>query len=90
MNDKLILADGTEITPAHMLPVRPNEIFLYLLEGGMTFAKAYRLLSKSSRTEQITAITFDGQEETWQGYTELTGLRKEDDGQITAILRKKE
>ena len=30
----------------------------------------------------------DGSEKTYEGYTDLIGIRKEDDGQVTAILRR--
>ena len=89
MEEKLIFMDGTETAPAHLMQVRPDEVILYIQQA-MSFSAAYLLLRRSTRTQEITAQTIDGCREVYQGYIELVGLRKEDDGQITAILKKKE
>lgn len=90
MDEKLIFADGTEMKNAHLLTVGTRELFLYIQTAGMTFKKAYSRLIHPEKTARITAVTMDGQEEIYEGFTELTGLKKEQDGQITAILRKEE
>jgi len=88
--NEIIFADETVLTDTHVLVVGPTDLFVYIQKEGMTFAAAYEILNKPERTAKITAVLIDGSEKTYEGYTELIGLRKEDDGQVTAILRRGE
>ena len=88
MEEKLIFADGMELTPAHLMQVRADELILYIQTPGLTFRETYELLEDGTLAQRIQAQEIDGTVEIYEGFAELVGLRKEDDGQITAILKK--
>ena len=90
MNEQITFADETVLTDTHVLVMGPTDLFVYIQKQGMTLTAAFEILNKPERTATITAQLIDGSEKTYEGYTELIGLRKEDDGQVTAILRRGE
>lgn len=90
MNEKLIFADGSRLENAHAIKVNAVQLFLYIQTEGATFRNMFELLTDSGRTRTIRAELMDGTREEYAGYTELVSLRKETDGQITAILEKGE
>ena len=86
--NEIIFADETVLTDTHVLVMGPTDLFVYIQKQGMTLAAAFEILNRPERTAKITAVLIDGSEKTYEGYTDLIGLRKEDDGQVTAILRR--
>ena len=88
MTEQITFADETVLTDTHVLVMGPTDLFVYIQKITMTFSEAYEILNRPERTAKITAQLIDGSEKTYEGYTDLIGLRKEDDGQVTAILRR--
>ena len=86
MDEYIVLADGTQIGPCHILPMTDREIILYV-DGKHTIAEMFNWFSDPEATATITAYRF-GEEQTFTGYTELYSLRIENDSLATACLRK--
>ena len=82
---KLILNDGTELQPAYVI-LAGGVLWVYL-DGGLTLAEAFELLIDPEKTVKITANAF-GEVTEYNGFTELFCIRKEDNGQVNAGLRK--
>ena len=81
---KLIMNDGTEINNAEAF-VNSGVLWVYIYSQ-MTFAKAFGILNSQAKTRIIRAV--NGATTTFTGYTNLFCLRKEDDGSISAGLKK--
>ena len=81
----LTLNDGTELTPAHAVAV--NGILWVYLDNGITLADAFALLNDPEKTAVIRMNEY-GQESEFDGYTDLFCIRREDDGQVNAGIRK--
>lgn len=89
MNERLILMDGTEIPNSHALKVNRGQLFLYIQDPEATFAGVFEMLMRPEKTGKIWAIEAGAPDPAeYTGFTELISLRKEDEGQITAILAK--
>lgn len=86
MDEYIVLADGTQIGPCHILPMTDREIILYV-NGTHTIAEMFNWFGDPEATERITANRF-GEEQTFAGYTELYSLRIENSNLATACLRK--
>ena len=86
MDEYIVLADGTQIGPCHILPMTDREIILYVNEKH-TIAEMFNWFGDPEATATITANRF-GEEQTLTGYTELYSLRIENDSLATACLRK--
>ena len=82
---KLILNDGTELENAEAL-LSSGTLFLYLGKA-VDFRQAFDLLINPEATQEIRYLEFD-EEKTFSGYTDLTYIRKEDDGSINAGLKR--
>ena len=83
---KLTLNDGTELTPAHAYPV--SGILWVYLDNGITLAEAFELLIDPEKTAVIHQNDF-GVESDFEGFTELCTIRREDNGQVNAGLKKR-
>lgn len=81
---KLILNDGTEIENASAL-LSSGTLFLYLGQA-VNMVQAFDLLIDPEITERITYQEFDSVK-VFDGYTDLTFIRKEDDGSINAGMK---
>ena len=79
MNELLTFANGEQVY-GHML--NDGQLWLYL--RGLSFDKAYALLSDPDNTAMITGERGDKAE----GYTHLFSLREENPDLISAGLRK--
>jgi hypothetical protein len=84
--EKLRLNDGTELENSSA--ILSGDLFLYL--NGVTFGGAFMMLSESRKTKKITYTQNNGEKITYEGYTKLKALRDEEDGLVTAVLRKGE
>lgn len=87
-NEMIILADGTVLDNAHVLKTSAWEIFLYIQTKGITFNGVFGLLSDAAKVREIRFVYINGTEETFCGFVDLVSLRKEESGQMTAILQK--
>lgn len=85
MEQKLILNDGTEFTPAHAIPVG-GTLWVYI-DSGITLGEAVELLNDPEKTAKITADEY-GTVDLYEGYTDLFCVRREDNGQVNAGLKK--
>lgn len=86
MDEYIVLADGTQIGPCHILPMTDREIILYV-DGRHDIAEMFDWFIDPEATATITANRF-GEEQTLAGYTELYSLRIENSNLATACLRK--
>lgn len=86
MEEKITLNDGTEIVGTHVIP-NGNVLWVYI-RNGMGLGDVFPLLNDPEKTKKITAEPFGGEKVTYKGYKVLFSIRKEDDGQITAGIRK--
>ena len=84
MNEKLTLADGTEIAGAHVME-DGAALWFYVLDG-MTMAEVFALVNDPEKTGRITARRF-GEETVYSGYTDLRSIRK-DGTQVSGCLQK--
>lgn len=86
MDEYIVLADGTQIGPCHILSMTDREIILYV-DGKHDIDEMFNWFSDPEATETIHAFRF-GEEQTFAGYTELYSLRIENSNLATACLRK--
>lgn len=82
---ELILNDGTVLSQAYA--ILSSGIMWVYMDGGLTLAEAFELLIDPDKTVKIKSDAF-GEEKEYEGYTELFCIRKEDNGQVNAGLRK--
>ena len=80
----LILNDGTEVTGHIMADGDGQAIFVYL--DGKTIYEGVLLFSDPEKTQRITAI-FHGNEQVYEGYTELWSVNHEF-GNCNIVMRK--
>ena len=85
MDQLLILNDGTRLFPAHAI-VAGGVLWVYL-DGGLTLAEAFEVLNDQEKTCRITADEY-GTVTVYEGYTDLFCIRKEDNGQVNAGLKR--
>lgn len=85
MDAKLTLSDGTELEHSYVIR-SGNNLWVYVY-AQITFTALFGLLNDPENTAAITMK--QGDEETvFEGFTDFFCIRKEDDGFISAGLRK--
>lgn len=85
MNRKLTLNDGTILEDSYAQAVG-NRMWVYIY-ANITFADAFALLNDPAKLLSVISEQF-GVETTYEGYTELFTITKEDGGFISAGVRK--
>ena len=80
--ETITLNDGTELSPAHAF-VASGILWVYL-DNGISLSDAFELLNDPSKTEVIKV----GTDIVFEGYTDLFCIRREENGQVNAGLRK--
>ena len=85
MDRKLTLNDGTILQDSYALAVG-NRMWVYIY-AEMTLADAFALLNDPTKMIAVISEQF-GVETTYEGYTELFTITKEDGGFISAGVRK--
>lgn len=85
MDQILIMNDGTRMYPAYAI-LASGVLYVYI-ENGMTLDDVYQLLTDPEKTAVITSNEF-GIEKTYEGYTDLFCIRREDSGQVNAGLKR--
>ena len=83
--EKLRLNDGTEMENASAILAEPD---LYVYANGLTLGDLFHQLCESRKTRKITYTQNNGEKVLFEGYTKLKALRDEEDGLVTAVLRK--
>ena len=83
--EKLRLNDGTELENASAILIEPD-LFLYV--NKTTLGAVFYQLCESRKTRKITYTQNNGEKVNYEGYTKLKALRDEEDGLVTAVLRK--
>ena len=87
MNEKLVLADGTEIENAYMVEAL-GLMHLYF-HNGFGMREVFEIAIDPKKTLAVTGYQF-GVERSCSGYTKLIAVRDEGYGLITASLKKLE
>ena len=85
MEQKLILNDGTVLENTTAL-VASGTLWVYI-ESEITLGEAVALLNDPEKTAVMTEVEF-GNEKIYTGYTDLFCVRREDNGQVNAGLKK--
>lgn len=85
MNQILILNDGTRLFDSHV--IQDGTVLWVYLNKSLTLAEAFGVLNDPERTVRIVANEY-GQENEYEGFTDLFYIRKEDNGQVSAGLKK--
>jgi len=85
MDQILTLNDGTRLFPAHA--IEDGYVLWVYIDGGITLNAAFELLSDSDKTGKITANNYGSIAE-YTGFTDLFCIRREDNGQVNAGLKK--
>ena len=85
MAQMLILNDGTILDPAHAI-LASGVLWVYL-DGNLTLEDAFVLLIDPDKTAKITSQEF-GIVTEYEGYTDLFCIRREDNGQVNAGLKR--
>jgi len=85
MDQILILNDGTRLFPAHA--IEDGYVLWVYLDGGVKLNEAFELLSVPEKTEKIKANNYGSLTE-YTGFTDLFCIRREDNGQVNAGLKK--
>lgn len=83
MDEKLILADGTELT-GHVIAT-DSKLFVYVY--GIDLQTLFNLLIDPEKTKKITAIRY-GTESVFKGFKHLYAVTEENNDLTTAALRK--
>ena len=86
MEQKITLADGTVIPDAYAMLVS-GDLFIYINSTSMDIRDVWSLLSNTRKTKRIRVQAF-GDDVTYQKYTDIYFIRREDNGSINAGLRK--
>lgn len=86
MEQKITLADGTVIQNAYAMPVN-GDLFIYINSTEMDIRDVWSLLSNVRKTKRIRSQAF-GEDITYQKYTDIYFIRREDNGSMSAGLRK--
>ena len=84
MEQKLILNDGTELDNSYVL--LSGLILWVYIYGDVSFQRAFELLNDPTKTESILCDRY-GTRNTYDCFTDLFCIRKEDGGFISAGLR---
>lgn len=81
---KLTLNDGTVLEDSSAL--LSGDLFLYMNGYGMQ--EIFDLLIDPEKTKKIIFTQVNGEKVTFTGYKKLIAVRDEENGLITAVLRK--
>ena len=84
MPEKLTLNDGTELENASA--ILSGDLFLYV--NGSDLRTVFDLLIDPENTKQIIYTQVNGTSITYVGYKKLRAVTDEDNGLITAVLRR--
>lgn len=80
----LTFSDGTVLKNSNL--VFSRDLFLYIYT--LTLAEVFELLINSENTAEITYTQINDEPVVYDGYTKLIAVRDEDNGLVTAVLRK--
>ena len=86
MEQILILNNGTRIFPARAT-LAGGILWIYIDNTEITLAEAFELLADPGKTNRIVTNEF-GVINEYEGFTDLFCIRKEDNGQVNAGLKK--
>lgn len=86
MDEYITLADGTQVSPCHILSMTDTDIIVYV-KGAPGMVQMCDWFGHAEKTQTITANRY-GEVQTFAGYTELYSLRIETSNLATACLRK--
>ena len=84
MPEKLMLNDGTELDNSSA--ILSGDLFLYV--NGYDLRTVFDLLIDPENTKQIIYTQVNGTLITYVGYKKLRAVTDEDNGLITAVLRR--
>lgn len=84
MPEKLTLNDGTELENSSA--ILSGDLFLYV--NGSDLQTVFDLLINPEKTKQIIYTQVNGTLITYVGYKKLRAVTDEDNGLITAVLRR--
>jgi hypothetical protein len=79
------LKDGTVLENSYVI-LSGNTLYVYI-QDGKTLADVFALLIDPAKTARITT-TGNGGNAKYNGYTKLISVRDEENGTITAVLKK--
>ena len=82
--EKLTLSNGAELENSSV--IQSGDLFLYI--RGKTMKAVFNLLSVQKNVETIVYTQVNGEDITYTGYKKLIAVRDEDNGLITAVLRR--
>lgn len=85
MAQMLILNDGTILDPAHA--ILAGGVLCVYIDGNLTLEEAFSLLIDPEKTFRITSQEF-GVVTEYERFTDLFCIRREDNGQVNAGLKK--
>ena len=81
----ITLNDGTVLINSHAIESN-NSLFVYI-KNGESLRAVFNKLIEPTKTEKITANRY-GTEMVYEGYQKLVDVRDEENGMITAVLKK--
>ena len=84
MEEKLTLNNGTVLENSSA--ILSGNLFLYI--RGKTRKAVFNLLSVQKNVETIVYTQVNGEDVTFTGYKKLTAVTDEENGLITAVLRR--
>ena len=84
MPEKLTLNDGTVLENSSA--ILSGDLFVYIHDSDLQ--TVFNLLIDPENTEVIVYTRNNGTEVTYEGYTKLKAVTDEDNGLITAVLRR--
>ena len=86
MDERLMLSDGTAFLDSHALQ-NGNLLFVYIKDENSDIRTVFDALYDSTKTNRITYYLYKS-EIVFDGFTKLMSVRDEDNGMITAYLKK--
>lgn len=84
MNEQLTLNNGTIL--GNSSAVISGDLYLYIRGGSL--ADVFNLLIDPDNTAEIVYTMINGEDVTFSGFVRLTSVRDEENGMITAVLKK--
>ena len=84
MLEKLTLSNGTELENSSA--ILSGNLFLYI--RGEDMKTVFDLLIDPENTEEIVYTMINGEDRTFSGFNKLIAVTDEENGLITAVLRK--
>lgn len=85
MPESLRLNNGSKLNGNAL---RSGDLFLYITDADLQ--TVFNLLIDPEKTKKITYTQVNGEKQIFTGYKRLIAVRDEDNGLITAVLRKEE